>query len=95
MNTMWTNENEVMINPPCWTSALSFLDTFTYMESEFGIVELVSTGMFDLEHRATAEELGLAKTLRAIRYKSALAKGILRWIVENKETMTDYPDDLA
>lgn len=87
MNTMWTSNNELQINPPCWESALHFLDTFTYMDSEFGVVDLVATEMFDLSHPATAEELDLKKALRAIRHKSSIAKSIVRWIAENEELL--------
>ncbi|MEO0769373.1 MAG: hypothetical protein AAFY72_08050 [Cyanobacteria bacterium J06649_4] len=91
---MWTNDDELKINPPCWESALYFLDTFTYMESEFGIVDLVATEMFDLAHPGTAEELDLAKALRAIRQKSSIAKSIVKWIAENKDLLDDYPEAL-
>lgn len=91
---MWTNDNELGINPPCWKSALFFLDTFTYLDSEFGIVDLVGTGMFDLSHPGTAEELDLPKAIRAIRQKTAMAKLIVKWIAENKELLDDYPVEL-
>ncbi len=94
MNTMWANDEEVKINPPCWASALFFLDGFTYMESEFGVVDLVATGMFDLSHPATAQELDLARSLRAIRQKSSMAKLIVKWIAENKDLLDDYPEHL-
>ena len=94
MNTMWTNEDGLKINPPSWESALHFLDTFTYLESEFGIIDLVSTDMFDLTHPGTAEELDLQKALRAIRQKASLAKLILRWIAENRDLLDDYPEGL-
>ncbi|MEO1685016.1 MAG: hypothetical protein AAFS06_17385 [Cyanobacteria bacterium J06631_12] len=91
---MWTNNDELKINPPCWESALYFLDTFTYMESEFGVVDLVATDMFDLSHPDTAEELDLPKALRSIRQKSSIAKAIVQWIAENKDLLDDYPAEL-
>lgn len=91
---MWTSDDELNINPPCWESALFFLDTFTYMDSEFGIVDLVATGMFDLSHLETFEELDLKKALRAIRQKSAFAKSVVKWIAENEELLDDYPKHL-
>jgi len=94
MNTMWTSDDELKINPPCWESALFFLDTFTYMDSEFGIVDLVATGMFDLEHPGTAEELDVKKALRAIKQKSSIAKSIVQWIAENEDLLEDYPEEL-
>ena len=94
MNTMRTNEDGLKINPPCWECAVHFLATFTYMDSEFGIVDLVSTDMFDLTHPGTAEELNLPKALRAIRQKSALAKSVVKWIAENKDLLDDYPEQL-
>lgn len=94
VNTMWTSDNELKINPPCWESALFFLDTFTYMDSEFGVVDLVSTGMFDLSHPETAEELDLKKALRAIRQKTSIAKSIVKWIAENEDLLEDYPEHL-
>gem|GEM_PF-3568730 len=94
MNTMWTNDTELKINPPCWESALFFLDTFTYMDSELGVIDLVATGMFDLTHPETLQELDLAKALRAIRQKTSIAKSIIRWIAQNEDLLDDYPEHL-
>ncbi|MEO1620581.1 MAG: hypothetical protein AAFU53_06045 [Cyanobacteria bacterium J06632_3] len=94
VNTMWTTDDELKINPPCWESALFFLDTFTYMDSEFGVIDLIATEMFDLSHPGTAEELDLPKALRAIRQKSSIAKSIVKWIAENKDLLDDYPEEL-
>ncbi|MBE9059880.1 hypothetical protein [cf. Phormidesmis sp. LEGE 11477] len=91
MSTMRLVNDELEINPPNWESALHFLDTFTYLESEFGLVDLASTGMFDLSHPVTEQALDLPKNLRAIRQKASLSKLVLRWIAENKETLGDYP----
>ncbi len=87
MNTMWISNDELQINPPCWESALHFLDTFTYLDSEFGVVDLVATEMFDLSHPETAQELDLKRALRAIRHKSLMAKSIVRWMAENEELL--------
>lgn len=92
MNTMWATDKELNISPPCWESALHFLDTFTHMDSEFGVIDLVTTGMFDLSHPDTAAELDMEKALRAIRHKSKMAKNIVKWVAENKETLGEYPD---
>ncbi len=91
---MWTSDDEVEINPPCWESALFFLDRFTYMDSEFGVIDLIATGMFDLSHPATAQELDLTRSLRAIRQKSSMARSIVKWIAENKDLLEDYPEHL-
>lgn len=92
---MWTTNEELKISPPCWKSALFFLDTFTYMESEFGVIDLVTTGMFDLSHPETADQLDVERALRAIRQKSSIAKAIVQWIAENKDFLDDYPKDLG
>jgi hypothetical protein len=91
---MWTTDNELQINPPSWESALHFLDQFTYMDAEFGIVDLIATEMFDLSHPATAEELDLKKALRAIRHKSSIAKSIIKWIAENEALLSADADSL-
>lgn len=91
---MWTTDDELNINPPCWESAVYFLDTFTYLDSEFGIIDLVATEMFDLTHPGTAEELDLPKALRAIRQKISIAKSIVKWIAENRDLLDDYPTEL-
>lgn len=91
---MWTSDDELKINPPCWESALFFLDTFTYMDSEFGVIDLIATDMFDLSHPETAEELDLQKALRVIRQKSSISKSIIKWIAENKDLLDDYPHHL-
>lgn len=91
MNTMWTTGQELKISPPCWESALFFLETFTDVEAEFGIIDLIATGMFDLSHPETAEQLDMKKALRAIRQKSSIARDIVHWIAENKDLLEDYP----
>ena len=48
-----------MINPPNWEAALHFLDTFTRLEDELSRLELVNTGMFDLDHPETAAKLDI------------------------------------
>ncbi len=94
MNTMWTTNQELKISPPCWESALFFLETFTDVEAEFGIIDLIATGMFDLAHPETAEQLDMKKALRAIRQKSSIARDIVQWIAENKDLLEDYPPHL-
>ncbi|MEL6938903.1 MAG: hypothetical protein AAFO84_06895 [Cyanobacteria bacterium J06598_1] len=91
---MWTSDEKLNINPPCWESAVFFLDTFTYLDSEFGIVDLVGTDMFDLTDPGTAEELDLPKAIRAIKQKTAIAKSIVKWIAENRDLLDDYPAEL-
>ncbi len=71
-----------------------FLETFTYLDAEFGMVDLAATGMFDLSHTDTAQELDLTRTLRTIRQKVSITKSILRWIAENKERLEDCPTEL-
>lgn len=95
VNTMWATDTELNINPPCWESALHFLDTFTCMDSEFGVIDLVTTGMFDLSHPETASELDMTKALRAIRHKSLMAKNIVKWVASNREALGDYPKPRA
>ncbi|MEL6776019.1 MAG: hypothetical protein AAFO06_02100 [Cyanobacteria bacterium J06597_16] len=95
LNTMWMSDNALQLNPSSLENALFFLDRFTYLDAEFCVIELVSTGMFDLSHPETAQELDLKKSLRAIKQKSLSAKGILKWIAENKDQLEDYPEDLC
>lgn len=92
---MWATDRELNINPPCWESALHFLDTFTYMDSEFGVIDLVATGMFDMSHPDTAAELDVVRAVRAIRHKSQMAKNIVRWVAENRDLLGDYPVPLG
>jgi len=76
-----------MINPPNWEAALHFLDTFTRLEDELSRLELVNTGMFDLDHPETAAKLDIEGALRAIKLKSRLAKEIVQWINENQHLL--------
>lgn len=71
-----------------------FLETFTYLDTEFGIVDLAATGMLDLSHQGTAAELDLPKTLRTIRQKVSITKSIVRWIADHKEHLEDCPQEL-
>jgi hypothetical protein len=95
VNTMWTTDNEIQLHPPSWESALYFLDRFTDMDAEFGIIDLVATEMFDLSHPATAEELDLKKALRAIRHKSSIAKSIIKWMAENEDPLNADSESLV
>lgn len=92
MKTLWINNHDLELNPPSWENALDYLDTFTCLDSEFGVVDLVTTGMFDLSHPDTAAELDVSKALRTIRQKASIAKEVMRWISENKEILGAYPD---
>lgn len=56
---------------------------FTNLEDEFNRIDLVNTGLFDLEHPETAQQLDLTGAIRAIKSKSQLAKSVLRWIDDN------------
>lgn len=89
MNTLWSNENKLMINPPNLEAALYFLDTFTHLDDEFSRLELASTGMFDLNHPETAEKLDIEGAIRAIKLKSRLARDILAWIAENEHVLEE------
>ncbi|MEL6136362.1 MAG: hypothetical protein AAFR42_02970 [Cyanobacteria bacterium J06628_6] len=87
MNTLWSSQDKLMINPPNWEAALHFLETFTHLDDEFSRIELANTGMFDLSHAETAEKLDLEGAVRAIKLKSRLAKEIVQWIAENEHLL--------
>ncbi|MEM7795920.1 MAG: hypothetical protein AAF579_15885 [Cyanobacteria bacterium P01_C01_bin.118] len=80
MNTFLAGPDCPIIDPPELSTALHFLIIFTNLEDEFNRIDLVNTGLFDLEHPETAQQLDLAGAIRAIKSKSQLAKSILRWI---------------
>ncbi|NEP19788.1 MAG: hypothetical protein F6J97_23365 [Leptolyngbya sp. SIO4C1] len=89
MNTLWSTDKQLMINPPNWEAAFYFLDTFTQLEDEFMRIELAATGMFELDHPETAEKLDLEAAVRAVKLKARLAKDILRWIAEHEHLLNE------
>ena len=86
VNTFLAGPDCPILDPPELETALHFLTIFTDLEDEFNRIELVNTGLFDLEHSETAQQLDLNGAIRAIKNKSQLAKTILYWIDNN-----DYP----
>ncbi|MBE9079064.1 hypothetical protein IQ241_17465 [Romeria aff. gracilis LEGE 07310] len=89
MNTLWTNSQELKINPPHWDTALYFLDVFTQLEAEFNQIELVLTDMFDLSHPETLNQIDPDRAVRAIKMKASIAKAIVKWVGENKDLLDE------
>ncbi|MEM6255410.1 MAG: hypothetical protein AAF821_21050 [Cyanobacteria bacterium P01_D01_bin.156] len=87
MNSFLAGSNCPIIDPPELETALHFLEIFTNLEDEFNRIDLVNTGLFDLEHPETAQQLDLPGAIRAIRHKSKLAKDVLRWVDDNRYSL--------
>ncbi|NEQ49368.1 MAG: hypothetical protein F6K11_04430 [Leptolyngbya sp. SIO3F4] len=86
MNTFFlVCQSYPILDPPELETALHFLGIFTHLEEEFNRIDLVNSGLFDLEHPETAQQLDLPGAIRAIKRKSQLAKEILRWVDDNQE----------
>ncbi len=83
VNTFLANHNSAIIDPPELETALHFLAIFTNLEEEFNRIDLANTGLFDLDHPDTAQQIDLPGAVRAIKNKSQLAKNVLRWLEEN------------
>ena len=83
MNTFLAGPDCPILDPPELETALHFLEIFTNLEDEFNRIDLVNTGLFDLEHPETAQQLDLTGAIRAIKSKSRLAKNVLRWVEDN------------
>ena len=83
MNTFLAGPDCPILDPPELETALHFLAIFTNLEDEFNRIDLVNTGLFDLDHLETAQQLDLAGAIRAIKSKSELAKHVLRWVDYN------------
>ena len=84
VNTFLAGPDCPILNPPKLDTALYFLAIFTNLENEFNRIDLVNTGLFDLNHPDTAQQLDIAGALRAIRHKSQLAKTVVRWVDDNQ-----------
>ncbi|MEM1254161.1 MAG: hypothetical protein AAGI69_17155 [Cyanobacteria bacterium P01_H01_bin.21] len=84
MNTFLAGPDCPILNPPELETALHFLTIFTNLEDEFNRIDLVNTGLFDLEHPDTAKQLDVAGALRKIKRKSQLAKTVVRWVDDNR-----------
>lgn len=84
MNSFLAGNHCPIPNPPKLETAVYFLTVFTNLEAEFNRIDLANTGLFNLEHPETAQQLNLAGAIRAIRYKSKLAKELLRWVDDNR-----------
>lgn len=89
MNTFLAGPDCPILDPPELATALHFLIIFTNLEDEFNRIDLVNTGLFDLEHPETAQQLDLTGAIRAIKSKSQLAKSILRWIDDHDHHLND------
>ncbi len=87
MNTFLAGPDCPIIDPPELETALHFLVIFTNLEDEFNRIDLVNTGLFDLEHPDTAQQLDLHGAIRAIKSKSRLAKNVLRWVDDNRYSL--------
>lgn len=88
MNSFLAGDHCPIIDPPELETALHFLAVFTNLEDEFNRIDLVNTGLFDLEHPDTAQQLDLPGAIRAIRHKSKLAKNVLRWVDDNRYSLS-------
>ncbi|MEM7066119.1 MAG: hypothetical protein AAF572_23510 [Cyanobacteria bacterium P01_B01_bin.77] len=84
VNTFLANPDCPIIDPPKLETALYFLAIFTHLEDEFNRIDLINTGLFDLDHPETAQQLDLSGVLRTIKSKSQLAKNVLRWVDDNR-----------
>lgn len=87
MNTFLASQDCPIIDPPELETALYFLAIFTNLDDEFNRIDLVNTGLFDLDHPETAQQLDLPGALRAIKSKSRLAKEVLRWIDDHRYSL--------
>ncbi len=87
MNTFLAGPDCPIIDPPELETALHFLVIFTNLEDEFNRIDLVNTGLFDLEHPDTAQQLDLPGAIRAIKSKTRLAKNVLRWVDDNRYSL--------
>lgn len=87
MNTFLAGPDCPIIDPPELETALHFLAIFTNLEDEFNRIDLVNTGLFDLEHPDTAQQLDLPGAIRAIKSKTRLAKNVLRWVDDNRYSL--------
>lgn len=84
MNTFLAGQDCPIIDPPELETALHFLEIFTNLDDEFNRIDLVNTGLFDLDHPETAQQLDLPGAIRAIKSKIQLAKTVLRWVDDNR-----------
>ncbi|MEO0350880.1 MAG: hypothetical protein AAF282_12630 [Cyanobacteria bacterium P01_A01_bin.15] len=87
MNTFLAGNDCPIIDPPELETALHFLAIFTNLEEELNRIDLVNTGLFDLEHPDTAQQLDLPGAIRAIKSKSQLAKNVIRWVDDNRYSL--------
>ena len=87
VNTFLAGQDCPILDPPELETALHFLGIFTNLEDEFNRIDLVNTGLFDLEHPETAQQLDLPGALRAIKSKSQLAKNVLRWVDDHRYSL--------
>lgn len=87
MTTFLSGQEYPILDPPELETALHFLGIFTNLEDELNRIDLVNTGLFDLNHPETAQQLDLPGALRAIKSKSQLAKNVLRWVDDHRYSL--------
>lgn len=87
MNTFLAGQDCPILDPPELETALHFLAIFTNLDDEFNRIDLVNTGLFDLDHPETSQQLDLTGAIRAIKSKSQLAKAVLRWVDDHRHSL--------
>ena len=87
MNTFLAGPDCPIIDPPELETALHFLAIFTNLDDEFNRIDLVNTGLFDLTHPDTAQQLDLPGAIRDIKSKTRLAKNVLRWVDDHRYSL--------
>ena len=88
MTTFLTSQGCPILDPPELETALHFLGIFTNLEDEFNRIDLANTGLFDLDHPETAQQLDLAGAIRTIKTKGQLARSVLRWVDDNRYSLS-------
>lgn len=74
-------------NPPSRSTLLYYLSATLEAEQEFQSIAYAASGMFNLSHPDTVQQLELEHALKTIQTKAEIARCMIQWIA-------DHPDSL-
>ncbi|WP_416673905.1 hypothetical protein [Egbenema bharatensis] len=71
------------VEMPPRAKLLYYLDTTLEADREFAAIEYAASGMLDLTHPETLQELDLSIALKTIQCKAEAARKIIQWLADH------------
>jgi hypothetical protein len=74
---------DASIGMPSRAKMLYYLDATLEADREFAAIEYAASGMLDLTHTETLQELELDIALKTIQCKAEAARHMIQWLAEH------------